>query len=106
MADAPSVFTPEISAAVAGHMNADHRDDNLLIVRSLGSLPEATEATMAGISPDGAVFDAVVGTSTTQVTIPWAVPITDRGTVRLEVVRMYHDACAQLGVEPRQAGEH
>ena len=45
MADAPAApFTPEISAAVADHMNTDHPEDNLLIVRSLGGVPDATDA--------------------------------------------------------------
>ena len=33
--------------------------------------------------------------------IPWSRPLTERGEIRVEVVRMYEAACAQLGVEPR-----
>ncbi len=99
-------FAPDVVAAVTGHMNTDHPEDNLLIVRSLGGLPDATSATMAGYDDTGATFDAVVGGVATQTTVAWAVPITERATLRQEVVRMYHEACAALGVEPRQAGEH
>ena len=104
--DAPSPFAPEIEAAVVAHMNGDHPDDNLLIVRALGGLPDATEATMTGISPAGAAFAGVVDGTSQATIVPWSGPIEDRGAIRVEVVRMYHEACAALGVEPRQAGEH
>jgi putative heme iron utilization protein len=105
--DAPTdPFAPAIAAAVVAHMNGDHAADNLLIVRSLGGVADATAATMTGIGPDGAHFSATSPVGEQAVTIPWAVPITDRSTIRVEVVRMYHDACAALGVEPRAEGEH
>lgn len=107
MTDAPpDPFSPQVSAAVAAHMNGDHAEDNLLIARSLGGQPDATAATMTGVRPDGAVFEATVDGAPVDVVVPWAEPINDRGAIRVEVVRMYHEACAALGVEPRQAGEH
>ena len=99
-------FSPEISAAVTAHMNGDHIEDNLLIARSLGGQPEATAAVMTGVGPQGAAFDATVDGAPVAFTVPWQSPITDRGAIRVEVVRMYHEACEQLGVAPRQAGEH
>ncbi len=99
-------FTPDIEAAVVAHMNGDHAEDNLLIVRSLGGLPEASDARMVGISPAGAGFEGTVGGEPHAVVVPWSAPIADRGAIRVEVVRMYHEACAALGVEPRPAGEH
>lgn len=107
MTDAPpDPFDPQVSAAVAAHMNGDHAEDNLLIVRSLGGRPAATAAVMTGVRPDGAVFEATVDGAPVEAVVPWAQAITDRGAIRVEVVRMYHEACAALGVEPRQAGEH
>ncbi|MCB1040456.1 MAG: DUF2470 domain-containing protein [Acidimicrobiales bacterium] len=103
---APDPFSPQIEAAVVGHMNGDHVEDNLLIVRSLGGLPGATDARMTAITPDGAVFEGTVDGRATPVTVPWSGPITERSGIRMEVVRMYHEACEALGVEPRQAGEH
>jgi putative heme iron utilization protein len=103
---APDPFAPQIEAAVVAHMNGDHVEDNLLIVRSLGGLPDATEARMTGISPAGAAFEGVVAGTAQAVTVPWSSPIADRGAIRVEVVRMYHEACAALGVAPREAGEH
>jgi putative heme iron utilization protein len=107
MTDAPSdPFSTQVSAAVAAHMNGDHAEDNLLIARSLGGQPSATAARMTGVRADGAVFEATVDGGPVEVVIPWAEPISDRGAIRVEVVRMYHEACAALDVEPRQAGEH
>lgn len=103
---APDPFSPQIEAAVVAHMNGDHVEDNLLIVRSLGGLPDATEARMVAISPAGAAFEGVVDEVATTVTVPWSAPITERAAIRAEVVRMYHEACAAMGVEPRQAEEH
>lgn len=106
MADAPAPFTPDVVAAVTAHMNSDHPEDNVLIVRSLGGVADATEAEMTGVSPAGAAFRTVVDGEPVDVTVPWATEVTERGHIRLEVVRMYHEACAALGVEPRAAGEH
>ena len=99
-------FTPDVVAAVAAHMNGDHPEDNLLIARSLGGLPEATAAQLVGLDPSGARFTAVVGGEPAEATVAWAVPITERATIRHEFVRMYHEACAALGLAPRDAEEH
>lgn len=96
-------FHPEVVLAVTSHMNTDHPEDNLLIVRSLGGRPHASAATMTGYDEAGARFDAVVDGASVEALVPWAVPITERATIRQEVVRMYQEACAALGVEPRTA---
>jgi len=106
MSSAPSPFSPEVQQAVAAHMNSDHPEDNLLIARSLGGLPGATDATMTGFDEAGAHFRAVVDGAPTPFQVPWDRPITERGDIRIEIVRMYHEACEALGVEPRAAGEH
>lgn len=106
MSDAASPFSPEVQAAVSAHMNTDHPEDSLLIVQALGSQPDATAATMVGYDPDGASFDATVGTDTVTVQIPWDRPVTERGDLRLEMARMYHDACEQLGIDPRTDEAH
>lgn len=99
-------FTPDVVAAVTAHMNSDHPEDNALIAEALGGAAGTTSATLIDISPAGATFLAVTGDGEQEVTVPWAVEVTERATIRHEVVRMYHEACAALGVEPRQAGEH
>lgn len=102
----PSPLSPEVEAAVVAHMNGDHVEDNLLIVRALGGRHDATAALMTGYDEQGAHFDATVEEGTVDVVVPWEVPLIDRATIRVEVVRMYHEACAALGVTPRGAGEH
>ena len=99
-------FPQEVVEAITRHMNADHADDSLLIVRSLGDLPEATEARMTGLDVSAAIFTAGTPHGECTVRVPWSGPISDRAQIRVEVVRMYHEACEALGVEPRAAGEH
>jgi hypothetical protein len=102
-----SLFTPEVIAAVARHMNEDHAADSLLIVRALGGRPGAEAAEMTGMSAAGIRFAAHGPDGVAKVDVPWSAPITSRGEVRTEVVRMYEQACAALGVEPRgvEAGD-
>jgi len=95
------VFTPDVVAQIARHMNDDHADDNVLIVRGLGGVPKATAARMSGLDADAMEFAAAVDGVEVQVRIPFAERLTERRQVRSEAVRMYRDACAALGVEPR-----
>lgn len=99
-------FQQSVIDAVAAHMNEDHEEDSLLIVRSLGKRPEATAATMSSMDGNGVDFDAVIDGATQNVRVPWSRPLTERGEVRVEITQMYHDACAMLGITPRDAAEH
>ena len=99
-------FSQDIIDAVRDHMNLDHQDVSLLIVRSLGDRPQATAATMSGMDGSAIEFDATIDGSQTTVRVPWSEPLTERGQVRVEVTRMYHEACAALGITPREAAEH
>jgi putative heme iron utilization protein len=101
-----SPFTAEVVAQVMAHMNDDHRDDSLLICRSLGGQPRASAARMSGMDSDGIDFTAVVEESDIPVRVPFSERLVERPQVRLEVVRMYQEACAALGVEPRGAEAH
>ena len=94
-------FSQSVIAAITRHMNVDHADDSLLICRSLGGQPDATSATMTGMDPGGIDFAVEVGGRAVPARVPWSQPITARAQVRAEVVRMYHEACAALGVEAR-----
>jgi len=96
-------FTAEVVAQVARHMNDDHAADSLLICRSLGGTPQATAARMTGLDADGIEFAATVAGVEVPVRVPFAYRLTERVQVRHEVVRMYQEACAQLGVTPRPA---
>ncbi|WP_283138780.1 DUF2470 domain-containing protein [Rhizohabitans arisaemae] len=101
-----TLFTPDVVDAVRRHMNDDHRDDALLICRSLGGRPDATSAETTGVDAAGIEFAAAVPEGTVTLRVPWSEPVTERRQVRLEVVRMYRQACAALGVTPRAAAEH
>jgi putative heme iron utilization protein len=93
-------FPPDVVAQIARHMNDDHADDNVLIVRGLGGAQTATAARMSGMDADGMDFEAVVDGIAVPVRVPFAERLTERRQVRAEAVRMYRDACAALGVEP------
>lgn len=94
-------FEPEVVAQIARHMNDDHAEDNVLIVRTLGGLPDATAARMSGMDADAMEFEATVHDIAVPVRIPFRERLTERRQVRAETVRMYREACAALGIEPR-----
>lgn len=94
-------FSPDVVEQIARHMNGDHADDNLLIVRALGGMATATAARMSGLDADAMEFAAVVDEIEVPVRVPFRERLTERRQVRAEAVRMYHEACAALGVDPR-----
>lgn len=105
MSQAPELaFSPEESAAIIGHMNGDHSADSVLMCRALGGLPEAVSARVVGVDKDGIDFEATDGGSTVATRVPWGRTLASRAEVRGEVVRLYQEACASLGIEPRQSG--
>lgn len=96
-------FLPEESAAILRHMNGDHAEDSILMVRALGGQPLATAASVTGVDKAGIDFVATVDGSERTVRIPWGRTLAARAEVRGEVVRLYQESCAALGIEPRQA---
>jgi putative heme iron utilization protein len=94
-------FPPEVVAQIAAHMNGDHSEDNVLIVRALGGIPTATAARMSGLDVDAMEFAAVVDGIEVPVRIPFPERLSERSQVRAEAVRMYREACEALGVEPK-----
>lgn len=95
-------FTPDVVEAIARHMNDDHAEDSVLIVRALGGQPEATAAVLTGLDADGVDFSVEVEGRTVPVRIPWSRRLTERSQVRVEVVRMYDQARKALGLPPRE----
>lgn len=101
-------FDPAIVAAVLHHMNDDHADDNLLIVRAFGDRG-ATTARMVDVDGHAghwvysvAAADEIVATEgETVLSVEWSGPITERAEIRREIVALYDRACAALGIEPR-----
>jgi putative heme iron utilization protein len=92
-------FPPEAVAQIATHMNGDHADDNLLIVRALGGIPQATAARMSGLDADALEFAVVVDGIEVPVRVPFSERLTERRQVRAEAVRMHREACAALGID-------
>lgn len=92
-------FSPQAVEAIARHMNDDHAADNVVICRGIGSTPDATAASVTGLSPAGIEFSAVVDGATVPVLVAWSEPVTERAQVRAEVVRMFAEASAALGLE-------
>lgn len=98
----PHTFDAAAVTGVLAHMNGDHADDNLLIVRAFGAA-DATAARMTGLDGDGGHWEATASDGTvTPVAVPWpGGPIEERPAVRREVVLVYREACARLGLTPR-----
>ena len=94
-------FTPDVVAQIARHMNDDHAEDNVLIVRGLGGAESATAARMSGMDADGMEFAAAVNGVEVPIRIPFGKRLTERAQVRAEAARMYRDACEALGIQPR-----
>lgn len=99
----PHSFEPSVVEAVLRHMNDDHVDDNVLIVRAFGASTDAASAVMTSFDGDGGEWDAVgPGGAVEHVRVPWpGGPIAERPAVRREIVALYDAACARLGVEAR-----
>ncbi|MDO9395299.1 MAG: DUF2470 domain-containing protein [Herbiconiux sp.] len=96
-----TTFSPDIVDAILRHMNDDHTDDNLLIARAFVN-PAATAATMTGLDADGGVWLVTADGEETRASVAWpAGPISERAEVRREIVALYDEACAVLGVEAR-----
>jgi len=98
----PHTFDADAVTAILTHMNGDHIDDNLLIVRAFGE-PDAVSARMTGLDGDAGEWEATgADAAATTVRVPWpGGPISERPAVRKAVVFVYREACARLGVEPR-----
>lgn len=94
-------FDPTIVAGVTGHMNGDHPEDNLLIARAFGA-PEAVGSEMIGVEESAGVWRISEADGARELRVAWpGGRITERPQIRREVVRLYQDACAKLGVAPR-----
>lgn len=93
-------FEPEVVDAVLRHMNSDHREDNMIIVRANGA-PDAESATMIALDDREGVWSVRLGGDDSELCIAWTVPVVERPDIRKAVVFLYRDACKKLGIEPR-----
>ena len=96
-------FDDAALTGVLRHMNGDHADDNLLIVRAFSPESDIIAATMIGFDGDGGDWRAQPLTGDEfAVRVPWpGGPITERAEVRREIVSLYDESCRRLGIQPR-----
>ena len=96
-------FDDAALTGVLRHMNGDHADDNLLIVRAFSPESDIIAATMIGFDGDGGDWRAQPLTGDEFVVrLPWpGGPITERAEVRREIVAVYDESCRILGIQPR-----
>jgi putative heme iron utilization protein len=88
----PTPFGPEVVTAIMAHMNGDHLDDNVVIVRALSAFPDASAAVMTGLDADAIEFAVTDPAGERTVRLPFSRRLTERGEVRAEVVRMFTEA--------------
>jgi hypothetical protein len=94
-------FDPAVVEAVLAHMNDDHTDDSLRIVRAFGR-SAATAAEMVGLDEHGGVWWVEVvdeaGGDGSELRVAWpSGPITERAEIRREVVALHDEAVRRLG---------
>lgn len=94
-------FSPDVVAAVLHHMNDDHTDDSLVIVRGFAE-PQATAATMTGLDAEAGEWSADVDGQVVAVRIPWLGPVAERADIRREVVALYDAGLERLGLPARE----
>lgn len=81
------------SSGAVEHMNVDHLDASLSIVRTLGGLPEATTARVRDIDRNGVTLAADAPSGWHFVRVAFADrPLTDPSAVRSAVVELTHRA--------------
>jgi len=96
-------FDDAALTGVLRHMNGDHADDNLLIVRAFAPESDIIAATMIFFDGDGGDWRAQPLTGEVFVVrVAWpGGPITERAEVRREIVSLYDESCRRLGIPPR-----
>lgn len=96
-------FDEHTVAAVLRHMNGDHADDNLLIVRAFDGSDDVVAAEMTGFDGDGGDWRGVTAEGRDRpVRVSWpGGTIRERPEVRREIVALYDEACRRLGITPR-----
>lgn len=84
----PHAFPPDVVAAVCRHMDEDHAEEALRIVRVLGGRPGATAVRTTGVDGAGLRFDV----DGEPLVVPFAREITTRAEIREQVVALHRAA--------------
>jgi hypothetical protein len=98
------IFEQSIVSAVLAHMNDDHPDDSLLIVRAFGRA-DATAAVMTGLDHLGGTWSYTAGGETGELTVPWSVEISERSEIRREIVGLYDSASTRIATATRYSDQ-
>lgn len=97
-----ATFPPDAVAAICRHMDEDHPQDALLIVRTLGGVPDATAVRTTGVDGAGLRLEARrPGGRQREVTVAFAEPVTERPQVRAAVVALHQRAAELAAGRPR-----
>jgi len=96
-----AVFPPEVVDAVLHHMNDDHIEDNVLIVRAFTG-HDVRDATMHDLDEHGGTWHYAFEGEQHELRVPWpGGAVSERPEIRREIVALYDAACVRLGVEAR-----
>lgn len=97
-----TTFSTDVVDAILHHMNDDHTDDGLAIVRAFAE-PAATAVTMTGFDSETTTWEVATGAGARSVSIAWLGPVVERADVRREIVSLYDQAVQKLGLPAREA---
>ena len=98
-----TTFSADVVGAILAHMNNDHPEDNLVIVRAFGA-PDAERAEMIDFDTVGGTWSVwlVPEDETRQVVIAWpSGTIETRAEIRQQIVTLYDSAAEALGLPSR-----
>lgn len=93
-------FPQDVVDRVLAHMNGDHAEEALVIVRAHGA-SDASGAALAGFDSHNTVWQVMgpegpVG----QVHVPWPSGAVEESQIRGEIVSLYQASCTALGIDP------
>ena len=99
-------FDDDTLTGVLGHMNDDHSDDNLLIARAFSPEVDVVASEMVTFDGEAGQWHVTRADGGDDVIrVPWpGGQISERRDVRREIVALYDEACARLGITPRPHG--
>ena len=82
------MFPEDVVQAVCHHMDTDHAEAALAIVRTLGGLPAAERVQTVAVDERSISFLAHIGEAVTPVDVAFAQTANDRSALRLAVVEL------------------
>lgn len=97
-----AAFSPEVVAAALHHMNHEHIDDDVVIVRAFAGR-EVRTAVMHALDERGDSWRYETEGEHHEARIPWpGAPLSERAEIRRDVVALYDAACQKLGAAARR----